>query len=87
MYLILTHKSKNREVREASEENAKKALCFLSFFICEKSHAQWITSSLTRTKRDFIELRIDNQLDEKTEIIIRSIIGAAIDVHRELRGF
>jgi GxxExxY protein len=31
-----------------------------------------------------MELRIDNQLDEKTEIIIRNIIGAAIDVHREL---
>lgn len=31
-----------------------------------------------------MELRIDNQLDEKTEIIIRNIIGAVIDVHREL---
>ena len=31
-----------------------------------------------------MELRIDNQLEEKTEIIIRNIIGAAIDVHREL---
>ncbi len=31
-----------------------------------------------------MELRIDNQLDEKTEITIRTIIGAAIDVHREL---
>ena len=31
-----------------------------------------------------MELRIDNQLDEKTEFLIRNIIGAAIDVHREL---
>jgi GxxExxY protein len=31
-----------------------------------------------------MELRVDNQLDEKTEILIRNIIGAAIDVHREL---
>ena len=29
-------------------------------------------------------LRIDNQLDEQTEILIRNIIGAAIEVHREL---
>jgi len=29
-------------------------------------------------------LRIGNQLDEQTEIIIRTIIGAAIEVHREL---
>lgn len=29
-------------------------------------------------------LRIDNQLDEKTEVIIRIIIGAVIEVHREL---
>lgn len=29
-------------------------------------------------------LRVDNQLDEKTEILIRNIIGAAIEVHREL---
>lgn len=35
-----------------------------------------------------MELRIDNQLDEKTEMLIRNIIGAAIDVHRELgRGY
>ena len=27
---------------------------------------------------------VDNQLDEKTEMLIRNIIGAAIDVHREL---
>lgn len=31
-----------------------------------------------------MELRIGNQLDEKTELIIRNIIGAAIEVHREL---
>jgi len=31
-----------------------------------------------------MELRIDNQLGEKVEILIRNIIGAAIDVHREL---
>ena len=31
-----------------------------------------------------MELHIDNQLDEQTEAIIKSIIGAAIDVHREL---
>ena len=31
-----------------------------------------------------MELRIDNQLDEKTELLIKNIIGAAIDVHREL---
>ena len=31
-----------------------------------------------------MELRIDNQLNEKTEILIRNIIGAAIEVHREL---
>ena len=31
-----------------------------------------------------MELRVDNQLDEKTEILIRDIIGAAIEVHREL---
>lgn len=31
-----------------------------------------------------MELRIDNQLEEQTEILIRNIIGAAIDVHREL---
>ena len=31
-----------------------------------------------------MELRVDNQLDEKTEILIRNIIGAAIEVHREL---
>jgi len=29
-------------------------------------------------------LRIDNQLDEQTEELIRNIIGAAIEVHREL---
>jgi GxxExxY protein len=31
-----------------------------------------------------MELRIGNQLDEKTELIIRNIIGAGIEVHREL---
>ena len=31
-----------------------------------------------------MELRIKNQLDEKTELLIKSIIGASIDVHREL---
>lgn len=31
-----------------------------------------------------MELRIDNQLDDQTEILIRNIIGAAIEVHREL---
>jgi hypothetical protein len=31
-----------------------------------------------------MELRINNQLDEKTEILIRNIIGTAIDVHREI---
>jgi len=31
-----------------------------------------------------MKLQVDNQLDEKTEILIRNIIGAAIDVHREL---
>lgn len=31
-----------------------------------------------------MEFCIANQLDEKTEILIRNIIGAAIDVHREL---
>jgi len=30
------------------------------------------------------ELRVKNRLDEKTEALINSIIGAAIDVHREL---
>ena len=29
-------------------------------------------------------LRIDNQLDDQTEILIRNIIGASIEVHREL---
>ena len=29
-------------------------------------------------------LRIDNQLDEQTEILIKNVIGAAIEVHREL---
>jgi hypothetical protein len=36
------------------------------------------------TKGNFMELQVKNQLDEKTELIIKSIIGAAIDVHREL---
>ena len=31
-----------------------------------------------------MELRVNSQLDEKTEILIRNIIGAAIEVHREL---
>ncbi len=31
-----------------------------------------------------MEFCVDNQLDEKTEMLIRNIIGAAIDVHREL---
>ena len=31
-----------------------------------------------------MEFHVDNQLDEKTEILLREIIGAAIDVHREL---
>ena len=31
-----------------------------------------------------MELRIDNQLDEQTEILIKNIIGTAIEVHREL---
>jgi len=31
-----------------------------------------------------MELRIKNQLDERTELLIKSIIGASIDVHREL---
>lgn len=31
-----------------------------------------------------MELRIDNQLDEQTEMLIKNIIGAAIEVHREL---
>jgi GxxExxY protein len=31
-----------------------------------------------------MELRVDNQLDEQTEILIKNIIGAAIEVHREL---
>jgi GxxExxY protein len=31
-----------------------------------------------------MELRVENQLDEQTEILIRNIIGSAIDVHREL---
>lgn len=31
-----------------------------------------------------MKLRIDNQLDEQTETLIRNIIGAAIEVHREL---
>ena len=31
-----------------------------------------------------MELRIDNQLDEQTEILIKSIIGAAIEVHRAI---
>jgi len=37
-----------------------------------------------KTKWDFMEFCVDNQLDEKTELLIRNIIGAAIDVHREL---
>ena len=36
------------------------------------------------TKGNFMELRVENQLDGKTELLIRSTIGAAIDVHREL---
>jgi GxxExxY protein len=31
-----------------------------------------------------MKLRIGDTLDEKTEILIRNIIGAIIDVHREL---
>ena len=31
-----------------------------------------------------MELRIGNQLDEQTEMLIKNIIGAAIEVHREL---
>jgi len=31
-----------------------------------------------------MELRVNNQLDEQTEMLIRTIIGTAIDVHREL---
>ena len=31
-----------------------------------------------------MRLRIDNQLDEQTEIHIRNVIGTAIEVHREL---
>ena len=31
-----------------------------------------------------MELHVGSQLDEKTEMLIRNIIGAAIDVHREL---
>jgi GxxExxY protein len=31
-----------------------------------------------------MELRIDNQLDGQTEMLIKNIIGAAIEVHREL---
>ena len=31
-----------------------------------------------------MELRIADRLDEKTETLIKNIIGAAIDVHREL---
>ena len=31
-----------------------------------------------------MKFRIKNPLDEKTETLIKSIIGAAIDVHREL---
>ena len=31
-----------------------------------------------------MELRVDNQLDEQTEILIKNIIGATIEVHREL---
>ena len=31
-----------------------------------------------------MELRIDKQLDGQSEMLIKSIIGAAIDVHREL---
>ena len=39
---------------------------------------------LSKRKGIFMELRVDNQLDEKTETLIRNIIGASIDVHREL---
>ena len=31
-----------------------------------------------------MELRIDNQLDEQTQILIKNIIGTAIEAHREL---
>lgn len=31
-----------------------------------------------------MRLRIDNQLDEQTEILIKNVIGTAIEVHREL---
>lgn len=31
-----------------------------------------------------MELRINNQLDEQTEMLIKNIIGVAIEVHREL---
>ena len=31
-----------------------------------------------------MELRVKDQLDEKTELLIKNIIGTAIDVHREL---
>ncbi len=31
-----------------------------------------------------MELRVDNQLDVQTEVLIKNIIGAAIEVHREL---
>lgn len=34
--------------------------------------------------RCFTKLRIGHQLDEITETLIRNIIGAGIDVHREL---
>jgi GxxExxY protein len=37
-----------------------------------------------KTREDIMEFHVDNQLDEKTEILLREIIGAAIDVHREL---
>ncbi|MBN4067153.1 GxxExxY protein [Simkania negevensis] len=32
----------------------------------------------------FMELRVKNRLDEQTEALINSVIGVAIDVHREL---
>jgi len=48
--LILIHKSKNREVREASEENAKRVLCTLIFFICEICSKQTLQRQLQNSE-------------------------------------
>jgi PD-(D/E)XK nuclease superfamily len=49
-----------------------------------KIQVQGIIDLLVKVKGKFMEFHAKNKLDDKTEMLIQNIIGAAIDVHREL---